>query len=275
MPGRGATVGHLARERGVTTLPSDLVKDAQFSDWIINHNIDLLLNVHSLFVVHPLVVKAPAIGAFNLHPGPLPRYAGLNAPSWAIYYGEKSHAVTLHWMDPGIDTGAIAYTSEFEIMDSDTGLSLSAKCAREGLQLIRRLVDAAEQGAEAIPAAAQRSGERRYFGREAPQEGRIERGRRASDVVNFVRAADYAPFPSPWGHPLARLEGRSLGVAKAALTGRATTAPPGAVVAAEDSGAGVLVATADEYISVTRLEIDGRYAPAAEVVAPGARLRDG
>lgn len=42
---------------------------------------------------------------------------------------ETSHAVTLHWMDVGIDTGAIAYSAEFEIGETDTGLSVSARVA--------------------------------------------------------------------------------------------------------------------------------------------------
>ena len=58
------------------------------------------------------VLEAPRIGSFNLHPGPLPEYAGLNAPSWAIYHGEQEHRVTLHWLDAGIDTGPIAYGAE-------------------------------------------------------------------------------------------------------------------------------------------------------------------
>ena len=68
--------------------------------------VDLLLNVHSLYLIaRRTVVAAPRIGSFNLHPGPLPEYAGLNTPSWAIYNGEREHGVTVHWMEPGVDTG--------------------------------------------------------------------------------------------------------------------------------------------------------------------------
>ena len=70
-------------------------------------------------------VAAPTIGSFNLHPGPLPEYAGLNVPSWAIYEGERSHGVTLHWMDEGIDTGPIVWQERFDDRLDDTGLALS------------------------------------------------------------------------------------------------------------------------------------------------------
>src|SRR5919109_2815282 len=78
-------------------------------------DVDLLLNVHSLHIAAPAVVAAPRTGSFNLHPGPLPEYAGLNAPSWAIYNGETRHAVTLHWMEPEVDAGPIAYAAELAI----------------------------------------------------------------------------------------------------------------------------------------------------------------
>ena len=94
--------------------------------------VDIILNIHSLFIINKEVVNAPRIGCFNMHPGPLPRYAGLNAVSWAIYRGETSHGVTIHKMEPGIDTGPIVYQELFDIDDADTGLTLSARCIRSG-----------------------------------------------------------------------------------------------------------------------------------------------
>lgn len=98
------TVASVARAMDIPLLPSELVRDATFAHWIRDTEIDLLLNVHSLHVADADVVTAPAIGSFNLHPGPLPKYAGLNAPSWAIFNSEKHHGVTVHRMDPEIDT---------------------------------------------------------------------------------------------------------------------------------------------------------------------------
>ena len=67
--------------------------------------IDILISFRCPKILTDSVLNAPRVGAFNLHTGPLPEYAGLNAPSWAIFNGENTHACTLHWMDPGIDTG--------------------------------------------------------------------------------------------------------------------------------------------------------------------------
>ena len=91
----GMTVWQHAEKLGCRTWPAETVKDPAFAEVIRDAEVDLLLNVHSLFVIKPEIVAAPRWGSFNLHPGPLPRYAGLNAPSWAIYRGERSHGVTL------------------------------------------------------------------------------------------------------------------------------------------------------------------------------------
>jgi methionyl-tRNA formyltransferase len=271
--GGGATVASVAESLGVQTLPSTSVRDPAFAEWMRDEEIDLLLNVHSLYVIHEALVAAPRIGSFNLHPGPLPEYAGLNAPSWAIYHGEREHGVTVHWMEAGIDTGAIAYEARFPLDEADTGLSVSVRCVREGLPLFERLLADAARDRDAIPARPQDLSRRRYFGAQVPNEGRIVWSSSARELVDFVRACDYFPFPSPWGHPQARLNGDAVGVTKAARTGAAADAEPGRVGdAAED---GVRVAAADEWIVVSRLHVAGKAQPAAFVLEPGMRLADG
>jgi methionyl-tRNA formyltransferase len=269
--GGGATAAGVAESLGVSVEPSERVRDAALAEEIRTHGVDLLLNVHSLFVVHADVVAAPRIGSFNLHPGPLPEYAGLNAPSWAIYNGEERHAVTVHWMEQGIDTGAVAYEAAFPLSETDTGLSVSLRCVREGLPLLERLLEDAERGA--IPARAQDLSRRRYFGREAPQEGRVEWSRTAREVVDFVRACDYFPFPSPWGSPLASLDGSEIAILKAARTGRATGGEPAGTVGAAKDGA-VAVAAADEWIAVQRVAVEGRPQDAASVLRPGTTFAE-
>jgi len=67
--------------------------------------VDLLLNIHSLYVTAREILQTPKIGCFNLHPFPLLRYAGLNPVCWALYDGETTHGVTLHGMTAEIDAG--------------------------------------------------------------------------------------------------------------------------------------------------------------------------
>jgi UDP-4-amino-4-deoxy-L-arabinose formyltransferase/UDP-glucuronic acid dehydrogenase (UDP-4-keto-hexauronic acid decarboxylating) len=271
---RRPLVAAAAARHGLDVVPASTLRGGSFADSIRDVDVELLVNVHSLLVLDSEVVRAPRIGSFNLHPGPLPEYAGLNAPSWAIYEGETTHAVTLHWMDAGIDTGPVAYRASFAIEADDTGLSLAGKCARHGVPLLLQLLADATRDASSIPALEQDPRLRRYFGREVPNEGGVTWSSRAHKVVSFVRAADHAPFDSPWGVPRARLGGRTIGIAKASLTGEETHQPPG-TVGRELDGGGVTIAAADEWVAVHRMWRDGRYVTPREICSPGDRLNDG
>ncbi len=269
---RLADVAAVARGLGLEVVPAERVKDPALADDFRAAHVDLILNAHSLYLIHETVLDAPTIGAFNLHPGPLPRYAGLNAPSWAIYHGECAHGVTVHRMAARIDAGAIAYQKLFEISDDDTGFTLSAKCIRAGVPLMLRLVDTAAADPRAIPAIRQDLSQRRYFGREVPRNGAIAWCDSARAVLAFVRAFDYHPFRSPWGHPHAMYGDVRVGIVKAMRTGAPTAAPPGTV---RVRPSGVEVATADEWIGLSLIHVDGRYPRPGDVLADGARLADG
>jgi methionyl-tRNA formyltransferase len=272
-----ANLWETSERLGYRTWQSKLVKDPRFADEVMAAEVDVILNIHSLFIINKDVVKAPRIGCFNLHPGPLPRYAGLNAVSWAIYRGETSHGVTIHKMEPGIDTGPIVYQELFDIDDADTGFTLSARCIRSGIPLVLRLMETASTDPVAIPLTPQDLTKREYFGREIPHNGKLLWSLPAREIVNFVRACDFFPFPSPWGNPQTILETMSgekeICVMKARLTGERCDKSPGTV--GEVVGPGVKVACGDEWIVVNKLKVEERNVNSADVLKPGSRLSNG
>jgi UDP-4-amino-4-deoxy-L-arabinose formyltransferase/UDP-glucuronic acid dehydrogenase (UDP-4-keto-hexauronic acid decarboxylating) len=271
-------VAKVARELGVARLDPGLVRDPAYADWIRERRVDLMLNVHSLRIAHGDVVSAPRLGSYNLHPGPLPRYAGLNAPSWAIYEGEERHAVTLHRMAADVDAGAIAYEAWFDIGPADTGLRVATACVRHGVALLGQLLDDAAQGPEHIPARPQDLTQRRWYARGAPNGGRVVWDEPARRIVDLVRASNYAPFPSPWGWPVATLDARREGrpegahveLVRVAATGDVAGSPPGTVGDAVADG--VRVAAGDEWVTVQRVRVGGEAADPADVLAAGSRF---
>jgi UDP-4-amino-4-deoxy-L-arabinose formyltransferase/UDP-glucuronic acid dehydrogenase (UDP-4-keto-hexauronic acid decarboxylating) len=273
-PGRsttsGATVWDAAVRMGLPVWPAERLTDSRLATTLHEEGADILLNVHSLYLVHAEVLAALPLGGFNLHPALLPRYAGLNSVSWAIYHGETEHGVTIHRMDPLVDAGPIVYQARIPIDPNETGLSLSAKCVRAGVGLMLRLADVAASDPASIPMIPQELSKRSYFGRDVPQSGRIDWGRSAAAVSNFVRACDYRPFPSPWGTPVTLSDGRDVGVVSAVTTGEAANEAPGTVRQA--SGQAVEVACADQWLRVNRVRSEEGITPAARVLRPGQRL---
>lgn len=262
--GPGATVAGLAGSLGLEVVDAGRVRDPQFAAWLRDRRVDLLLNVHSLHVAAPQVVAAPRIGAYNLHPGPLPEYAGLNVVSWAVYHGEARHGVTLHRMEPEVDRGAIAFDDRFDIGPRDSALAVFMSCVRRGMALLDRLLDAAESAA--VPARAQARATFRCFPAGPPEEGRLRWDRPARRVVDFVRACDYLPFPSPWGHPHCA----DVGILKASASGEPAAAAPGTVGPPRDGR--VPVAAADEWVLVDLVERGGERRPATAALVEGERL---
>ncbi len=57
---------------------------------------------------------------YNFHPGILPNYRGAGAYSWAIINKEKETGVTLHEIDPDIDSGPIIEIRKLTISQTDT-----------------------------------------------------------------------------------------------------------------------------------------------------------
>jgi UDP-4-amino-4-deoxy-L-arabinose formyltransferase/UDP-glucuronic acid dehydrogenase (UDP-4-keto-hexauronic acid decarboxylating) len=269
----GLTVWQLAEKLGCRVWPAQLVKDPGFAEVIRDEQVDLLLNVHSLYLIAPEVVAAPRYGSFNLHPGPLPRYAGLNAVSWALYRGETQHGVTLHRMEPEIDTGPIVCQTLFPLVEHDTALKVYGKCIRAGLELIARLLATVAQDPLAIPLQAQDLTRREYFGKRAPNDCWISWEQSAREIYNLARACDYFPFPSPWGHPHALVRGREITLGKVRLSQRPCNAPPGTL--GERNATDVAIACGDEWLWCEKLLIEGRFHSAAEALCGSDRLSYG
>jgi UDP-4-amino-4-deoxy-L-arabinose formyltransferase/UDP-glucuronic acid dehydrogenase (UDP-4-keto-hexauronic acid decarboxylating) len=258
----------VSKSAGLLTIDSMRLTDASLGGVFRDHEVDVFLNVYSLVVVDAQVLRAPRLGSFNVHPGPLPAYAGLHSVSWAIYNGERTHGVTLHHMEARVDAGAIVFQETFPITEIDTGLTISSKCARIGVQLVIRLLGALEQDPGLLPRIEQDLRVRSYFGATVPRGGRLDWDSPAAGIVDFVRACDYYPLPSPWDLPTAFLGGREIDIAKAARTNRLTNAPPGTIRV--NHGSMVQVASADEWISVIQVRSDGRRCSPVAVLEPGS-----
>lgn len=262
-------VAALALRLGLPLWLPELVESPAFAETLRRERVDLLLNVHSLHIAAAEVVAAPLLGSFNLHPGPLPAYAGLDAPSWAIYNRESRHGCTLHWMTAEVDAGPVAYAASFALDPDETAISLYLKCVRHGVPLVALLVaDATSSGRNAIPALPQEPAERRYFSRLPPHEGRLLWALEAHRLEALIRACDYGPFDSPWGKAKTSVEGMEIEVVRAAI-GEPTTAEPGTVRVSADGA--VFVAAADRWLRTEAVQVDGRHVEPAAVLHEGAR----
>jgi len=158
--------------------------------------VDWLLSVANLSVI-PDAVMALAAGAVNFHDGPLPRYAGLNAPVWAILNGETRHGISWHLIEGGIDEGDVLEQRLFDIAPNDTALTLNTRCFEAAIDSFPALLAQLESGQlQRKPQdLTQRS---LYLRADRPEAmGRIDFSASSEVVVRLVRALDHGRYWNP------------------------------------------------------------------------------
>lgn len=75
------------------------------------------------------ILKGDFLRAFhqrvvNIHPALLPSFPGLEAWKQALDYGVKVTGCTVHFVDQGVDTGAIVAQQTVPVLDTDTPATL-------------------------------------------------------------------------------------------------------------------------------------------------------
>jgi amino acid adenylation domain-containing protein len=231
--------------------------------WLESTPVDYLLSVINPRILPLEALRLPRIAAINFHRGPLPRYAGLHATSWALINGEKTYGVTWHLMDPSIDTGAIVRQRSFDVVEDETALSLNLKCFTVGLSLLEELLPDLAQGT--IKATQQGLSLRSYFaGSRRPTAGGIlDWGRPGEESQAMARATDFGPYFNPLVLPKIWTGKECLIVREVKLGNMLVGGLPGTVLAIDQ--ASLTIATASRPLSLGGLAtIDGEPLSVAE-----------
>ena len=150
----------LGRRRGAC---ASRIPGADLAERLGPLSFDWLFSIANLAIVPDAVLAKARRGAINFHDGPLPRYAGLNAPVWALLNREPRHGVTWHMIEGGIDEGDIVEQRLFDLDAGETALTLNTKCYAAAIDSFGALVAALEAGGpRRVPQALD---QRTYFGR--------------------------------------------------------------------------------------------------------------
>lgn len=244
----------LAERNQVEVVDVKKLKESDVSD-VDHRRIDWLLSVNSTVILPPTVLKVPRSGALNMHPGLLPEYAGLHTHQWAIRNGEKEFGATLHWMEPGVDTGPIAYRQVIPLLPTHTGLSLFMDTLKVGTGLVVKCLEFIARG-ESPPRIPQDHSKRHLYKHKDALDGRLPIERTAQEVADFVRAADYGPLTSPTYIPTIYSKAGPISVHKAVPSTADVDAKPGTILSISSEGIKLAVGSG-ESVMVTVISLAG------------------
>lgn len=221
-------------------------------DVLAARKFDWIFSIANLSLIPAALWQSATQDAVNFHDSLLPRYAGLNAPAWALLAGESTHGVTWHAISDGIDEGDIYLQRSIDVDEDETALTLNAKCFEAGIASFADLIDQIQAGT--TQPLVQTPDKRTYCGRHDRPDAAatLDFTRTTAEIDRVARALNFGPgYLNPLALPKVRTR-RGVhfvrGLEKSATMAADT---PGTVVASGEDG--VTVATKDGAVHIQAL----------------------
>lgn len=210
---------------------------------------DWLLSIANTDIISSELLSLPNRGAVNFHDGPLPRYAGLNAPVWAILNGETTHGITWHMIEGGVDEGDIVVQRMVSVDEKDTALTLNAKCFAAAVESFGDVM--ATLATDSPNRQAQDLSQRTYFGlKDRPVAAAfLDFSQSTDSIIRLIRGLDHGDYRNPLAVPKIKAGNDVLLVRKANKVNAQGT--PGAVLGKDAHG--LTVATGDGAVYLSGL----------------------
>jgi phosphoribosylglycinamide formyltransferase-1 len=90
-------------------------RDQALADWIESRGAQLVVLAGFMEILSPGFIARFPNRIVNVHPALLPAFAGIHAIEQALDHGVKVAGVTVHFVDEGVDSGAIILQRAFEL----------------------------------------------------------------------------------------------------------------------------------------------------------------
>lgn len=184
LAGWDGTLSALSRQHGIAFCRCDTVHSDAAVECVRRHDIDLLINTAGVIFKPPLL-QAPKVGMLNAHMGRLPTFRGMNVLEWSLWC-DAPVGITVHFVQPGIDTGDLLEFRPIPIEPDDTVAALRSKSYAVGIEALVDCVVALSEG-RAVRTPQDLAEGRQYFAMHprllAIVEEKLRKRQRACDAV--------------------------------------------------------------------------------------------
>jgi phosphoribosylglycinamide formyltransferase 1 len=101
-------------------------RDAAMADWLLGHGVDIVVCAGYMHLLRPTFLER-FDRIVNTHSAPLPEFPGAHPIEDVLAAGAKETAATVHYVDEGVDTGAVIAAEPVPVREDDTVETLRAR----------------------------------------------------------------------------------------------------------------------------------------------------
>jgi methionyl-tRNA formyltransferase len=237
----------MAVESNLDFITHPKINSIEFLDLMKGYDCDLFVSMSFNQIFYDELINLPSLKTINCHAGKLPFYRGRNILNWALINDEKEFAITVHYVDEGIDTGDIIVQNCYAITEQDDYSTLLERsygaCSTNLYEAIKVIQN------DVVARVEQKNIHPLGFYCTARKEGDelLDWYQSSRDIFNFVRAICQ---PGPEARTF--LAGKEIKINRVQYLPEAPfyKGIPGAVVGIEPDA--LYVKTADSFIKVTQ-----------------------
>ena len=104
---RADAAGIPSRVFDIATYPDRSARDRELADWLQLRGVDLVVLAGYMHLLTSTFLERFPDRIVNVHPSLLPAFPGARAVEDALTAGVDTTGVTIHYVDEGLDTGAV------------------------------------------------------------------------------------------------------------------------------------------------------------------------
>ncbi|OYD44592.1 methionyl-tRNA formyltransferase [Sphingobacterium cellulitidis] len=260
-----SAVKQFAVSQNIPVLQPVKLRDPEFLEELKSFQADLQVVV-AFRMLPEIVWNMPPKGTINVHASLLPNYRGAAPINHAILNGEKSSGVTTFLLQHEIDTGNILFFTEVPISETDNAGDLHDKLMVAGAELLIKTVNAIKEGnVNPIPQDELSSNqELKHAPKIFKEDCLIDWGKSTEEVFNQIRGL--SPYPAAFTY----LDDKVLKIYSADKEVVGHSEKPGSYIS--DGKTNIKFATADGFISLSEIQIEGKKRMAVTDFLRGYRL---
>ncbi|PJD91537.1 MAG: hypothetical protein CK424_06940 [Legionella sp.] len=223
---------------------------------MIDIKIDYLFSIVNSKIISDCFLGKIKKLSINYHHAPLPKYAGINAPSWAIINKERQHGISWHLMSSVIDQGDILKQTIFNLDEKETALSLNLKCYKYALSAFKDLIN--DLNSQCFSPISQSHDQRTYYGSNNKPNGNgwINWNDSGEKIETYYRAFYFGTHDNSLSTLKFSINGKSYIINELKLSNCPSTMRPGTISDLTDEY--WEIATSTKNIIVTQITtLDG------------------